>query len=178
MWFRKNLWNRSLNTIGIAPRTLGSWLHTIEDATKTVLYTTLNAFEWVGKTASSIKEAVNNACTKWPRYHKLWKAPVSLAASPFMAIEWVGETLRYSWCNLLRYTRDTIANPFINFWHWVKRMFSSKDPWNFKFEKVTANDITPQNKLAKWVSSLFSSTPTVPTTPTPAPRPTTPTPAP
>ena len=152
MWFRKDSSNRALNTIWILPRTAGTWLHTIEDATKSVLFTALNAVEWVGKTATSIKDAVQNACTNWPWYHRLWKAPVSLATSPIMAIEWVAETLLYSWFNLLRNVKDTIANPFINFWRWIKRMFSSKDIWDFKFEKVTKKDVTPKMRLA----SLFS----------------------
>lgn len=151
MWFRKNTGNRALNTVCILPRTAGTWLHTIEDATKTVLYTTLNAVEWVGKTATNIKDAVHNACTNWPWYHRLWKAPASLVASPFMAIEWVAETLRYSGCNLLKHTRDTVANPFINFGHSIKRMFSKKDIWDFKFEKVGKSEVTPKNRLA----SLF-----------------------
>ena len=151
MWFRKDTGNRALNTIWIVPRTFGAWLHAIEDATKTVLYTALNTVEWIGKTATNIKDAVHNACSNWPWYHKLWKAPVSLLASPFMAIEWVAETLLYSWFNLVRDTRDTIANPFINFWHWVKRMFSNKYIGDFKFEKVNKSEVTPKNRLA----SLF-----------------------
>ena len=164
MWFRKNTWNWTLNTVWIVPRTIGTWLHTVEDVTKTALFTALNVLEWVWKTAINIKDAVHNACTKWPRYHKIWKAPLSLIWTPFMAVEWVGETLRYSWFNLLRYSRDTIANPFINFWHWVKYMFSSKDPRQFKFEKVEKRDISPQNKLANRFSNLCNTTRVAPTT--------------
>ena len=152
MWFRKETWNRALNTVWIVPRTLGTWLHAIEDATKSALFSTLNVFEWFWKTATTIKDAVNKACTEWPWYKKLWKAPASIIASPIMAIEWAWETLFYSWCNLLRHTRDTIANPFINFWNWFKRLFSSQDPWNFKFEKVTTSDVTSNNYIAKWFS--------------------------
>ena len=148
MWFRRNSTNRALNTVWVLPRSLGTWLHTIEDATKTALFPVLNTVEWIGKTATDIKDAIHRACTNWPWYHKLRKAPASLIASPFMAAEWVVETLRYSGCNLLRHTRDTIANPFINFWRWVKRMFSNKDIWNFKFEKVQKWDVTPKNRLA------------------------------
>ena len=151
MGFRKDTGNRALNTIWILPRTAGTWLHAIEDATKTVLYTVLNTGEWFGKTATNIKDAIHNACTNWPWYHKLWKAPLSIATSPIMAIEWVAETLLYSWFNLVRHARDTIANPFINFWNSVKRMFSNKNIGDFKFEKVSKSEVTPNNRLA----SLF-----------------------
>ena len=162
MWFRKSLWNRTLNTAGIVPRTLGAWLHAVEDATKTALYWVLDPVEWIGKTAKDIKTAVNNACTTWPRYHRLRRAPVSLLASPLMLAEWVGETLRYTWCNLFRNVRKTIANPFINIWHGIKRIGSDRKVWEFKFEKINKEtSVSPKMKLAKW----FDLTP--PPTPTP-----------
>ena len=149
MWFWKNLWNRLGNTVWVAPRALWTWVYTIGDATQTALYWVLDPFEWVWKTAWSIKEAIHNAFTKWKWYQKLWRAPASLIATPFMAIEWVGETLRHTWCNLFRNVRDTIANPFINIWHWIKRMWSSKWVWTFKFDNINnMPNITPKMKLA------------------------------
>lgn len=153
MWFRKNLWNRLGNTVGVAPRsTVGAGLYTISDATRTALYWVLDPIEWIGKTASNIKEAVHNAFTKWKRYQKLWRAPASLLTSPLMAIEWVAETLRGTWCNLFRNTRDTIAHPFINVWHWIKRMWSAQWVGDFRFSKIdNKTEVTPKNRLA----SLF-----------------------
>lgn len=151
-----NMWkffNRIGNTVGVAPRsTVWTGLYTISDATKTALYWILDPIEWIGKTASSIKDAVHNAFTKWKRYHKLRKAPTSLLATPFMAVEWVAETLRHTWCNLFRNARDTIAHPFINVWHWIKRMWSAQSVWDFKFSKIENKpDVSPKNRLA----SLF-----------------------
>ena len=153
MWFRKNLWNRLWNTVWVAPRaTVWTWLYTISDATKTALYWVLDPFEWIGKTASSIKEAVHKAFTEWKWYQKLWKAPASLIASPFMAIEWVGETLRHTWCNLFRNARDTIANPFLNVGQSVKWMWSARWVGDFKFERIdNKTEVNPKNRLA----SLF-----------------------
>lgn len=151
MWFWGNSRNRLWNTVWIVPRTAGAWLHAIWDATKTALYWALDIVEWIGKTATDIKTAVSNACKNWPRYHKLWKAPASLIASPFMAIEWVAETLRHSWCNIFRNARNTVAHPFINFGHWVKRLWSKEDIRNFKFEKTDEKWVSPKNRLA----SLF-----------------------
>ena len=151
-----NMWkvcNRIGNTVGVAPRsTIWTGLYTISDATKTAVYSVLDPIEWIGKTASSIKEAVHNAFTNWKRYHKLRKAPTSLLATPFMAVEWVAETLRHTWCNLFRNARDTIAHPFINVWHWIKRMWSAQSVWDFKFSKIENKpDVSPKNRLA----SLF-----------------------
>ena len=145
--------NRLANTIGIVPRTAGAWLHAVEDAAKTAIYWVLDPVEWLGKTAKDIKTAVNNACTKWPRYHRLRKAPASLLASPIMLIEWACETLWHTWYNLFRNVRSTIANPFINIWHGIKRIWSGRKIWDFSFEKIKQETIvSPKMKLA----SLFA----------------------
>ena len=151
MWFRKNLWNRLGNTVGVIPRsTIGTGAYTVSDVTQTALYWVLDPVEWVWKTAWSIKEAIHNAFTKWKWYQKLRKAPASLLATPFMVIEWVGETLRHTWCNLFRNVRDTIANPFINIWHWIKRIWSSESVWGFKFANIdNMRNVTPEMKLAR-----------------------------
>jgi len=153
MSFRKNLWNRLWNTVWVAPRsTVGTWIYTISDATKTALYWVLDPFEWVGKTASDIKEAVHKAFTEWKWYQKLWKAPASLLASPFMAVEWVAETLRGTWCNLFRNARDTIANPFLNIGQSVKWMWTAQPVTDFRFNRIDNKpEVSPRNRLA----SLF-----------------------
>ena len=150
MWFRKKLRNRAGNTVGVVPRsTVGTGLYTVSDVTKTAINWVLNTIEWIGKTASSIKEAVHNAFTKWKWYHKLWRAPASLIASPFMAIEWVAETLWGTSCNIFRNTRDTIAHPFINVWNWIKWMWSAEWVWEFKFSKIEKrSEVSPKNRLA------------------------------
>ena len=153
MAFRKNLWNRLWNTVWVVPRTtVWTWLYTVSDATKTALYWVLDPVEWIGKTASGIKEAVHNAFTNWRWYHKIWKAPASLAATPFMAIEWVAETLRHTWCNLFRNVRDTIAHPFLNRWHSIKQMWSAEWVEKFKFSRIdNKSEVSPKMRLA----SLF-----------------------
>lgn len=152
MSFRKDTGNRALNTVWVLTRVPGSWLHAVEDAAKSALYLTLDPFEWLGKTAKDIRTAVNNACKNGPRYHRLWKAPVSLVASPFMAIEWAAETLRDTWFNLFRNVRDTLANPFLNIWKSIQWMWKSKKIEDFKFSKIDAQkQVSPKNRLA----SLF-----------------------
>lgn len=153
MSFRKSIWNRLWNTVGVAPRsTVGTGLYTVSDAMKTALYWVLDPVEWIGKTASSIKEAVHKAFTQWKWYQKLWKAPVSLAATPFMAVEWVSETLRHTWCNLFRNVRDTIANPFLNVGKSVKWMWSARWVGDFKFERID-NKTKVNPKM--WLANLF-----------------------
>ena len=69
-----------------------------------------------------------------------------------MAIEWVGETLRHTWCNLFRNARDTIANPFLNVGQSVKWMWSARWVGDFKFERIdNKTEVNPKNRLA----SLF-----------------------
>ena len=164
MSFRRNTGNRALSTLWFAPRTVGTWLHAVEDAAKTAIYWVLDPVEWLGKTAKDIKTAINDACTKWRWYQKLRKAPASLIASPLMLLEWVWETLWHTWCNLFRNIRRTIANPFINIWHWIQRVWAKTRAWDFKFEKINKEtSVSPKMKLA----SLFNYR-----APTPAPTPT------
>lgn len=147
MWDRLN---RVWNTLCTAPRVAVTWLHTVEDTTKTALYSVLNPVEWIWKTACSIKDAVHNACnaSKWAWY----KAPLSLLATPFMAVEWVAETLWHSWCHLLSNIKDTIAHPFINFWNSIKWIWSKNKVKDFSFQKVDSESVSPRNRLA----SLFN----------------------
>lgn len=148
MSFRKKSGNVIWNTVGIVPRTAGAWLHAVWDLTKTALYWALDVVEWIGKTWTDIKTAVSNACKNWKRRQKFLKAPAALVASPFMAVEWIIETLRYSGCNVFRNGRNTIAHPFINFGHWVKRIWSTHNVRDFKFEKTDERWVTPKNRLA------------------------------
>lgn len=155
MWFRKNTWNRILNTIWVAPRKVWTKVNFFIDAAKTALYWVLDTAEWIGKTATSIKEAVNKACSQWRRYNKLRKIPTSIISSPLMAIEWVWETLFYTWWNILRNTRDTIANPFTNAGRFLRAIWSKRPIWEFSFAKVKAtNNITPANLFAN--SNIWS----------------------
>lgn len=148
MWL-KEFWNRLWNTVCAAPRIVGTWLTTLWDATRTALYWVLNPFEGLWKTAVSIKEAVHKSFTEGKWYKKLWKAPASLIATPFMAIEWVGETLWYTWSNLLRNVRDTIANPFLNIWQSFKWMWSSRKIWDFKLSLIdNRSDVPAKMRLA------------------------------
>lgn len=152
MWFRKDFWNRLWNTVCVAPRAVWTWLSTVSDATRTALYWVLDPFEWLGKTAWDIKDAIHKSFTEWKWYQKLWKAPASLVATPFMAVEWVAETLWHTWCNLFRNVRDTIAHPFINVGHSVKWMWSTQKIWDFKLEKIEERSkMSPKNRVA----SLF-----------------------
>jgi len=150
MWFRKNTVNRLSNTT-LAPIrwTLWTWWHTFTDTVQTALYWVLNPLEWLWKTASSIWDAVHSACTQWKRYKKLRKVPATLASVPFMAIEGVGETLLHTWWNILKNTRDAIANPFINFWNSIKRIWSKQPVWAFSFVSINnRSNVTPKNRLA------------------------------
>lgn len=138
--------NRVWNSLGIVPRTLWTWLNTVWDTTKTALYSVLNPVEWLWKTATSIKNAIHNACNSGKK--SWYKVPLSLLASPFMAVEWVTETLWYSWSHLLSNIRDTIANPFINLWNSIKWMWSKNGFSGFKFNKIDSEDVSPKNRLA------------------------------
>ena len=149
MW-RKDFWNRLWNTALAAPRaTVCTWLNTVSDTARTALYWVLNPIEGLWKTAGSIREAIHKACTQWPWYKRLWRAPASLIASPFMAIEWIGETLRHTTYNLCRNIRDTIAHPFLNVWKSFKSVMSKQKVWDFEFSRINHNsEVSPKNRLA------------------------------
>lgn len=143
--FRNRVWN----TFWIVPRTIRTGLNTVWDVTKTALYGVLDPIDWIGQTAWRIKDAVHKSFTEWSFWKKLWKAPASLIVSPFMAIEWVGETLWHTGWNICKHTRDTIANPFINFWNSIKWLGSSQPVWAFSFANINERStVSPRNRLA------------------------------
>lgn len=143
--FRNRVWN----SFGIVPRTIGTWLNTVADATKTALYGVLDPIDWLGQTAWKIKDAIHKSFTEWSFWKKLWKAPASLLASPFMLAEWAAETLWHTGCNICKHTRDTIANPFINFGHSLKWIWSSQPVSTFRFENIdNRSNVSPKNRLA------------------------------
>ena len=144
-----NFRNRVWNTFWIVPRTVRTWLSTVWDVTKTAIYWVLDPIDWLGQTAWRIKDAIHKSFTEWSFWKKLWKAPASLLASPFMLVEWAAETLWHTTCNICKHTRDTIANPFINFWHSVKWLWSSQPVSAFTFENIdNRSNVSPKNRLA------------------------------
>ena len=139
--------NRITNTLGIAPRTVKTAWRTTIDTTKSALNLVLDPVIWIWKTGADIKKAIHKSFTEWPRYHKLWKAPASLALSPFMAVEWVAETLRGTWVNACSSVRDIIWNTLTNEWTAIK-MMGKWEKFNFSTEKLDYKKISPRNRLA------------------------------
>lgn len=139
--------NRITNTLGIAPRTVKTAWRTTIDTTKSALNLVLDPVIWIWKTGADIKKAIHKSFTEWPRYHKLWKAPASLALSPFMAVEWVAETLRWTWVNACSSVRDIIWNTLTNEWTAIK-MMGKWEKFNFSTEKLDYKKISPRNRLA------------------------------
>jgi len=144
------LWNRISNTIGIAPRTVKTAARTTMDTTKSALNLVLDPFIGLWKTWLSIKDAIHKSFTEGPRYRKLWKAPASLALSPFMAVEWVAETLRWTWVNACSSVRDIIWNTLTNEWTAIKMMWKW-EKFKFTTDKLEYKRLSPRNRLA----SLF-----------------------
>ena len=150
MAFRKDTGNRALNTIwAVTRRPAGTVLNTVTDAAKTALYGVLDPIDWFGQTAWKIKDAVHKSFTEWSFWKKLRRAPASLLATPFMAIEWAAETLLNTTWNIGKHTLQTIAHPFINVWNTIKWIGSKQPVWNFRFTNIdNRSKVTPKNRLA------------------------------
>jgi len=139
--------NRIANTLGIAPRTVKTAARTTMDTTKSALNLVLDPFIGLWKTWLSIKDAIHKSFTEGPRYHRLRKVPTSLALSPLMAIEWVVETLRWTWVNACSSARDIIWNTLTNEGKAIKMMWKS-EKFQFSTEKLEYKNISPRNRLA------------------------------
>jgi len=139
--------NRVVNTLWIAPRTVKTAWRTTIDATKSALNLVLDPFIGLWRTWSDIKQAIHKSFTEWPWYRKLRKAPTSLALTPFMAIEWVAETLRWTWVNACSSVRDLIWNTLTNEWTAIKMMWKG-EKFNFSTEKLEYKKMSPRNRLA------------------------------
>lgn len=139
--------NRIVNTLGIAPRTVKTAWRTTIDTTKSALNLALDPFIGLWKTWSDIKQAIHRSFTEWRWYQKLRKVPASLALSPFMAAEWVAETLRWTWVNACSSVRDIIWNTLTNEWTAIKMMWKG-EKFDFSTEKLEYKDVSPRNRLA------------------------------
>jgi len=139
--------NRIVNTLGIAPRTAKTAWRTTIDTTKSALNLVLDPFIGLWKTWSDIKQAIHKSFTEWRWYQKLRKVPTSLALSPFMAVEWVAETLRWTWVNACSSVRDIIWNTLTNEWTAIKMMWKW-EKFDFSTEKLEFKGISPRNRLA------------------------------
>lgn len=148
MGFRKNTWNRAVNTVWIVPRSIWTWLRWIVDITKMALNTVLDLWIWVWKTCWSIKQAVLDSFNNGRRYKRLWKIPLSLVCILPMLWEWAVETLRWTWCNTVANTVNTIWNLCINEWNAIKYIRNPEDPMWYSILKTEGIDINPQNILA------------------------------
>lgn len=142
--------NRIVNTLGIAPRTAKTAWRTTIDTTKSALNLVLDPFIGLWKTWSDIKQAIHRSFTEWRWYQKLRKVPASLALSPFMAVEWVAETLRWTWVNACSSVRDIIWNTLTNEWTAIKMMWKG-EKFDFSTEKLEYKKMSPRN----WLAGLF-----------------------
>jgi len=139
--------NRIVNTLGIAPRTVKTAWRTTIDTTKSALNLVLDPFIGIWKTGADIKKAIHKSCTEWRWYQKLRKVPTSLALTPFMAVEWVAETLRWTGVNACSSVRDIIWNTLSNEGSAIKMMWKG-EKFDFTTEKLEYKKVSPRNRLA------------------------------
>ena len=148
MWFRKNTWNRTVNTVWVVPRTVWTWVRWVIDTWKSALNAVLDFWIWMWKTFWSIKQAINDSFNKGKLYKRLRKIPVSLVCLLPMLWEWTIETLRWTSANVVANTVDTAWNLFINEWNAIKLIWKADDPKTYQLLKTELRDINPRNVIA------------------------------
>ena len=104
----------------------------ITDSTNTAIYSILDPIEWTGKALTEIQKAIRRSVTEWNFWKKIWKVPVSLVASPLMAIEWAAETLFHYSYNVTKNIAHTLTNPFTNFRKPIEWTFDNDEKKNPK----------------------------------------------
>lgn len=154
MWLR----NRTINTVWFAPRTIGTAGNAIVDSAKTAIYSVLNLWQWLWKTCNDIQTAISIACKEKSRRKKTIKVPTSLIATPFIAIEWIAETLRWTWINGISNIKNTIWNILVNEWNAFKYIWKDENYSSYKFQTIEDKWLSPKNRLAKKCEERFKPT--------------------
>jgi len=150
------------NTVGVAPRVVGTGVRWVIDGTQSIANVVSDMASVVKNTSDRLWDTLSSARNTGKWYNKLYQVPISPFAGAAEVIEGAVRTVLEPSRNLVLNTRDTVANLFTNFGRSVRWLFRTDVPVSdFSFDKLAYKTPTWKN----WMSRLAfwkKSTPTPP----------------
>jgi len=160
MWEKLNsLWN----TVGVAPRRLGTALNTAYDIWDALTLPCYNYSERMGSRSKDIKEAIKNATNTWPQRKRRIKRPLAKIVWAWSYMTWSVRAWLTSLRDMAWYTFYALWNTFYNAWTATMRMWKKDSVGSFSFAKLQPENAEMKSYI---MPKRFPAT-----TPTPAPAP-------
>ena len=169
MGFWKSTERFTGNTVGVAPRVVGTGVRWVIDGAQSTVNVASDMAFVIKDTSDRLWKTLTSAWNTGKWYNKLYQVPLSPFAGAVEVIEGAVRTVIEPTRNLILNARDTVANVFTNFGSGIRRLFRTDKPVSdFSFNKLEYKKPTWKN----WMSKLaFWKKPNPNPAPAPAPAP-------
>ena len=167
MGFWKSTERFTGNTVGVAPRVVGTGVRWVIDAAQSTANLASDMASIVKNTSDRLWDTLTSARNTGKWYNKLYQVPISPFAGAAEVIEGAVRTVVEPSRNLVLNTRDTVANLFTNLGRSIRWLFRTDVPVSdFSFDKLAYKKPTWDNRMSKLAFWKKKSP-----NPTPAPAP-------
>ena len=151
MGFWKSTGRFTGNTVGVAPRIVGTGVRWVIDGAQSIVNIASDMATVAKDTNDRLWETLTSAWNTGKWYNKLYQVPLSPFAGAAEVIEGAVRTVIEPTRNLILNARDTVANVFTNFGSGIRRLFRTDKPVSdFSFNKLEYKKPTWKN----WMSRL------------------------
>ena len=151
MGFWKSTGRFTGNTVGVAPRVVGTGVRWVIDGTQSIANVVSDMASVVKNTSDRLWDTLSSARNTGKWYNKLYQVPISPFAGAAEVIEGAVRTVLEPSRNLILNTRDTISHGFTNLGRSIRWLFRTDVPVSdFSFDKLEYKKPTWKN----WMSRL------------------------
>ena len=163
------------NTVGVAPRVVGTGVRWVIDGAQSTVNVASDMAFVIKDTSDRLWKTLTSAWNTGKWYNKLYQVPLSPFAGAAEVVEGAVRTVIEPTRNLILNARDTISHGFTNLGRSIRWLFRTDVPVSdFSFDKLAYKKPTWDNRMSKlafWKKKSPNPTPATNPNPTPAPAP-------
>ena len=175
MGFWKSTGRFTGNTVGVAPRVVGTGVRWVIDGTQSTVNVASDMAFVIKDTSDRLWKTLTSAWNRGKWYNKLYQVPLSPFAGAAEVVEGAVRTVIEPTRNLILNARDTISHGFTNLGRSIRWLFRTDVPVSdFSFDKLAYKKPTWDNRMSKlafWKKKSPNPTPATNPNPSPAPAP-------
>ena len=175
MGFWKSTGRFTWNTVGVAPRVVGTGVRWVIDGTQSTVNVASDMAFVIKDTGDRLWKTLTSAWNTGKWYNKLYQVPLSPFAGAAEVVEGAVRTVIEPTRNLILNARDTISHGFTNLGRSIRWLFRTDVPVSdFSFDKLAYKKPTWDNRMSKlafWKKKSPAPNPAPAPNPTPAPAP-------
>ena len=171
MGFWKSTGRFTGNTVGVAPRIVGTGVRWVIDGAQSTVNIASDMAFVIKDTSDRLWKTLTSAWNTGKWYNKLYQVPLSPFAGAAEVVEGAVRTVIEPTRNLILNARDTISHGFTNLGRSIRWLFRTDVPVSdFSFDKLAYKKPTWDNRMSK-LAFWKKKSPTPAPNPNPAPAP-------